>query len=183
MVMFPQIILLNGTSSSGKTTLAKALQSSMPITYFHVCIDAFEEMMPSVKLSEPKGEPIGAALRVMSSCIATLAAEGHRIIVDHVLIEGEEPLDWVPNYLAAVAPYLSLNVKVFAPIEVLRAREAKRGDRRLGLAKWQSSRMHRLIDYDVEVNTAEHSPQHCASAIRNFIESWDGQTVRNLTSN
>ena len=36
------IILLNGISSAGKTSISKVLQQTMDVPYFQVSIDAFE---------------------------------------------------------------------------------------------------------------------------------------------
>jgi chloramphenicol 3-O phosphotransferase len=41
------IIWLNGTSSSGKTTLAKELQALLDDHFLHVCFDTFYRMLPA----------------------------------------------------------------------------------------------------------------------------------------
>jgi chloramphenicol 3-O-phosphotransferase len=41
------IIWLNGTSSSGKTALAKELQNLLDDQFMHVCFDAFYQMLPT----------------------------------------------------------------------------------------------------------------------------------------
>jgi len=45
--MHPDIIWLNGASSSGKTTLAKELQRLLDDQFMHVCFDAFYQMLPA----------------------------------------------------------------------------------------------------------------------------------------
>ncbi|MCB0092442.1 MAG: hypothetical protein KDE54_31355, partial [Caldilineaceae bacterium] len=40
------VIYLNGPSSAGKTSLARALQSLLPGYYLHIGIDMLIEMMP-----------------------------------------------------------------------------------------------------------------------------------------
>lgn len=42
-----KIIFLNGISSSGKTTLVRALQDSLDGYYFHTSIDQFIETAPT----------------------------------------------------------------------------------------------------------------------------------------
>lgn len=42
----PKIVLLNGTSSAGKSTLAKALQDVAREPFLHVEMDSFLSMMP-----------------------------------------------------------------------------------------------------------------------------------------
>ena len=41
-----QVILLNGTSSSGKTTLAKALQDKLAEPFMYVSLDGFFHLYP-----------------------------------------------------------------------------------------------------------------------------------------
>ena len=57
-------------------------------------------------------------------------------------------------------------VGLFAPLDVLEARERARGDREVGLARWQYGRFHRGIAYDLEVDTAAAMPADCARLIR-----------------
>ncbi|WP_425264034.1 phosphotransferase-like protein, partial [Vibrio parahaemolyticus] len=40
------VIILNGASSSGKSSIAKELQSILPRNYLHIGIDTFISMMP-----------------------------------------------------------------------------------------------------------------------------------------
>jgi chloramphenicol 3-O phosphotransferase len=42
-----RIILLNGTSSSGKSSVARALQEVLSEPYLHLGIDTFIAMLPS----------------------------------------------------------------------------------------------------------------------------------------
>ena len=49
---------------------------------------------------------------------------------------------------------------------MLEAREQARGDRALGLARWQHERVHLGLDYDLEIDTATASPLDCARRIK-----------------
>ncbi len=153
----PKIILLNGTSSSGKSTLAKALQATLSEPYLHVCIDTFEDMMPG-RCEESGAFTYHAVfdklLLGMHSSIRELAKTGSNLIVDHVLIEGEEPFFWVSDCLEKMAPFDVLMVGVHCSQEELDRRERERGDRRDGLARWQITRMHKTLVYDLEVDTS-----------------------------
>jgi chloramphenicol 3-O phosphotransferase len=57
-------------------------------------------------------------------------------------------------------------VGLFAPLEVLEARERERGDRELGLARWQYDRVHQGVVYDLELDTAVATPLENAGNIR-----------------
>jgi chloramphenicol 3-O phosphotransferase len=61
-------------------------------------------------------------------------------------------------------------VGVFAPLEILEARERQRGDRTVGLARWQYDRVHKGIAYDLEIDTATATAEECAALIRNRFQ-------------
>jgi chloramphenicol 3-O phosphotransferase len=169
------IILLNGTSSAGKTTLAKSLQQIMDAPYLHVPVDSFEDMMPG---GEKLGEP-GSSLwqpvfnRVLSGfhhSIAALAAAGSHLIVDHVLVQGVEPQNWLVECVDLLAPFTVYFIGVHCPLEELRRREQARGDRGIGLAEFQLSRVHQHGLYDLEVDTSVLSSEQCALKIKQLVE-------------
>ena len=58
------------------------------------------------------------------------------------------------------------HVGVFAPLDVLGARERRRGDRLIGLAHWQYRRVHAGMRYDLEVDTSHATPMECAERIK-----------------
>ena len=169
------IILLNGTSSAGKTTIAKALQQVMDAPYLHVPIDSFEDMMPErQKLGEP-GSPLWQSVfnRMLSGfhhSLAALANTGSNLIVDHLLIQGIEPQNWLTECLDLLAPFTVYFVGVHCPLEELRRREQARGDRGIGLAEFQLSRVHRHGIYDLEVDTTVLSAAQCALKIKELVE-------------
>ena len=83
------IILLNGISSAGKTSIAKVLARTMEAPYLQVSIDAFEEMLPD---RYEEGGPFAwealfpQLLAGFHRSIAALASAGNNLIVDHVMV-------------------------------------------------------------------------------------------------
>ena len=67
------------------------------------------------------------------------------------------------EYEALLAAFDLFRVGVFAPLE---ARERDRGDRMIGLARWQFDRVHRGVRYDLELDTSAATPMQCAERIR-----------------
>ena len=53
---------------------------------------------------------------------------------------------------------------------MLEARERQRGDRLIGLARWQFDRVHRDMRYDLEIDTSIATPLECAEVIRNKFD-------------
>jgi chloramphenicol 3-O phosphotransferase len=176
-----RIVLLNGVGSSGKSAIAKALQQIASAPFLHVQMDAFIDMLPARGFNQPDGitfettqldgtpaviihtGPVAArALRGMRHAIAAMAEQGNNLIVDDVLL-GE---DKAAEYAQLLRPFEVFVVGVFAPLDVLEARERQRGDRLIGLARWQYDRVHRGMNYDLEVDTASASAMACAELIK-----------------
>ncbi len=176
----PRIILLNGVGSVGKSSIAKALQTITREPFLHVAMDAFLEMMPEALWGRADGivfetiqeggkpsvvirsGPVAARLLCgMRQAIAAMARQGNNLIVDDVLLDGDNAA-----YEAALAGLDVVRVGLFAPLEILEAREASRGDRMIGLARWQYDRVHKDMTYDLEVDTGRAPAMACAEMIR-----------------
>jgi chloramphenicol 3-O phosphotransferase len=99
-------------------------------------------------------------LRGMRLSVAALAGAGNDLIVDDVILDGG-----LSEYEALLAGIRFLKVGVFAPLAVLEDREMKRGDRAIGLARWQFSRVHAGAHYDLEVDSSLAEPAACAQRI------------------
>jgi len=100
-----RVILLNGTSSSGKTTLVRALQATLPDPWLEIGIDRFVFALPKAYLDQPlwsevfryvrpegrddgpfriETGPLGRRLVAgMHRTVAALANSGLDVIVDH----------------------------------------------------------------------------------------------------
>jgi chloramphenicol 3-O phosphotransferase len=166
------IIILNGASSSGKTSILRVLQEMLPDPFLDMGIDRFIFMMPRRYLERPLwDEVLGRAresgpdgqrlISAMHHAIAAVAARGQNVVADHVLVER----DWVMELasLSADAPAYLIGVR--CPLEVLEERERSRKDRTLGQARAQFGLVHRYCQYDLEVDTSLLSPEACAQQI------------------
>ena len=185
-----RIILLNGTSSSGKSTLAKALQAALPDPWLVVGLDTFVFALPSRYLYQPHWSevyryvrPDGATdgpFRIetgalgeqlvtgMHRSVAALAAGGLSVIVDHVLLERR----WVDDCQRTWAGLDWLFVGVRCPLAVVEQRERDRRDRTLGQAAAHGPVVHAHgVPYDVEVDTSTLSPEDAASTIVAHVAS------------
>lgn len=173
------IVLLNGTSSSGKTTLAKALQRRWDGPLLAVGIDTVVFALPGRWLNPPHWHEVfvytgeGDALQITAGplgdrlvaglhrSVAALAGEGFDVVVDHVLLSPA----WVADAAEALSGHRVLSVGVRCPLAEVVRREAARRDRTLGQARAQFHTVHAYAGYDVEVDTALGDPDHCAGQI------------------
>lgn len=153
------IIFLNGVSSSGKTSLAKKLQSLLPTPYFHLSCDAFCGMMPD---NHQTIENFVKAMIGMSRTIKAFSDAGISVIVDHVLLKLYGTLE---ECVLLLHDYPVLFVHVTCPIEELRRREKERGDREIGQAESQLMELNPRDTYDITVDTFSSSLEDCAKRI------------------
>lgn len=180
MVERPYVIILNGVGSVGKTSIAQALQEVAVKPFLHVSMDMFAAMLPERLFGHPDGMtfqmvqddgkpsviihtgPVMArTMRGMRYAIAALAAQGNDLVVDDVMMEPSE----ADEYRALLTHADLRFVGLFAPLDVLEAREQTRGDRELGLARWQFDRVHRGQAYDLEIETTGTTPMESARRI------------------
>jgi len=177
----PTVILLNGVGSVGKSSTAKALQAMAVEPMLHVAMDSFLDMLPARMFGHPdgyifetqvsdghptvvihSGPVMERLLEGMRHAVAALARQGNSLILDDVMFSGGEAED----YRQFVAPHADLHlVGLHAPLEVLEQRERDRGDREIGLARWQVDRVHQGIVYDLEIDTSLLTPDEVAAKI------------------
>lgn len=96
----------------------------------------------------------------MRHAIAAMAAQGNNLIVDDVMLDNEHE-----EYVELLSGFATFFVGVFAPLDVLEACELERGDRMIGLARWQYDRVHRGKNYDLEIDSSSLGPLECATLI------------------
>lgn len=166
------IILLNGTSSSGKTTLLKTLQATLPEPFLDAGLDRFLWMLPKRYLDRPLWDDVlGRAVQAgdvgrqlvsgMHRAIAALSRTGNPVLADHVLVEPA----WLDECVTLFSDLPAYLVGVRCPLAVLEQREHARQDRTLGQAKAQFELVHRHGLYDIEVDTSRDDPGECARQI------------------
>jgi len=119
----------------------------------------YQEGRPSVVIGTgPVGE---RTLRGMRKATAAMAREGNNLIVDDVMLGSTGA-----EYVELLSAFEVFFVGVFAPLEILEARERLRDDRLIGLARWQFDRVHEGMSYDLEIDTSLSTPEDCADLIK-----------------
>jgi chloramphenicol 3-O phosphotransferase len=168
----PTIIFLNGTSSSGKTSLLKALQKKLSEPYLDMGIDKFIWMLPGRYLDRPLWDdvlgkalhsgPVGLTLfSGMHHAIAAAASRGNNILADHVFVEKA----WVDECAELFVDMNAYIIGLQCPLEVLEQREKDRKDRTLGQAKLQYDVIHKYTKYDLELDTSKLTTDECVEQV------------------
>jgi chloramphenicol 3-O phosphotransferase len=173
-------VFLNGTSSSGKTSISTELINQKEIPFYHLSIDEiFNNYNDFVNNKFPDEPPRGidhqvvsqivdhSILSVYHSTIKLLSELGFNVIVDSI-IENDK---YFNDFYDVLIDHPILFVGVRCSKEELTRREQSRGDRAIGLAHSQFDYIYSYDEYDLEVNTEELSPVECADKILSFIKS------------
>ena len=168
------IIILNGGSSSGKTTLAKCLQNSLTGPWMRFSIDDLIQSMPEsmlkkdsgIKFDEDGSVTPGTEFQELESAwmhgIGEMARRGARIIIDDVFLSGVKGRQ---KWETALEGMQVLWVGVFCDPAVAAAREKERRDRIGGMAVSQAAIVHEGMNYDVKVNTSRSTAEECIQLI------------------
>ncbi|HXW44671.1 MAG TPA: AAA family ATPase [Streptosporangiaceae bacterium] len=166
------VIFLNGTSSSGKSSIAEELLHVLDRPYYHLSVDVINGLRSRQRSLELSPAELDATLRRMRAgfhaTVAAMARAGNDLVVDYVLSER-----WrLPDLLRALAGVDVLFVGVRCPAAELARRERARGDRAVGQAASQLAQVHAHGCYDLEVDTSAQTPAECARAIAEFLPGW-----------
>jgi chloramphenicol 3-O phosphotransferase len=145
-----RIILLNGTSSAGKTTLARALRPSLEPQFHYYASDqlADEGFRPIDKKVHYRWRQ--AFFDGFHKSIPAFASVGIDLLVEHIV----EEQSWADDLKMLLAPFDVFWVGVHAPIAEIEHRERLRGDRYMGEGLFHM-KTHGFCHYDVEVDTMQ----------------------------
>lgn len=189
------MIVLNGTSSSGKTSIVACLQALLPSPFLAFSVDTFVAALPpEADASAPTDTvpidtaPIDTVRSVEARHGIAFGADG-QVSVDARFRRLE--LAWYQGLAAIAAAGVGvildevflggaasqarlggamraqtvLWVGVTCDLAVAEARETARADRVAGMAASQVDRVHAGVDYDLIVDTTATSALDCARLI------------------
>jgi chloramphenicol 3-O phosphotransferase len=169
-----RVIILNGGSSSGKTSIARSLQALLPQPWLAFGIDDFVDALPAKMHSADDGiqfapdgaVSVGADFRTLEAAwmtgVAATARAGANVIIDDVFLGGTASQQ---RWEQALGDVDVLWVGVRCDSAAAAAREAQRGDRTPGMAAQQADIVHEGVHYDLEVDTTDTAPADCAKTV------------------
>ena len=188
------IILLNGTATAGKTSLAKAVQDIFAEPYFHLGLDTYVlDVIPSRYRGSGENTADGVSLvpvtdadtietefrfgpfghrmiSAMHHAIAAMAASGHNVVVDYCL----QNAAWMDEWVVLWTHFPVVLVHVYCPLDVLEERAAARSDRtgaRRGVPRWQFLRGLIHCPYDITIDTSWMDPGEGARSIQRYVRA------------
>lgn len=167
--------MLNGGSSSGKTSIARQLQNELTTQpWLTFGVDSLMASLPAQWQSEDGIEfaangsiTVGHEFKKIDAAwregIAAMVRAGTKIVVDEVFLSGATAQQ---QWRSALHDLEVLWVGVHCQPRIAAAREAAREDRISGMAMSQAEIVHKGVDYDVTVDTSQLTTSQACAAIR-----------------
>lgn len=192
---FGTVIVLNGPSGSGKSSIQREFQKNMlPQLWVKVGIDnLFDNPMPDITsenmstwqsqnpirwVENSKDETGNTVITLfvgeqgekvvygMNSAIAAYARNGCNVIVDYIAYKQT----WMKDLEEKLADIKTYYVAVDIPLEVLEQREEARGTSPKGHARSHYVTVYGDKKYDLRVNSGEHSANEIAQQVKEMIQ-------------
>jgi chloramphenicol 3-O phosphotransferase len=184
------LIILNGPSSAGKSSVVREMQKLWPRPLYAVGVDTvltgwpegfFLDHNESDPMKETEALRIVAGLGPAPSWVpklsdtflaisrhalkswATMNQDGIDVVIDHCIIEPTER-EQAQGLLVG-----AFWVGVTCDFEELIRREAVRGDRYVGFASGTSAVVHQGMNYDMVIDTTSTPPEELAQQIFDAI--------------
>ncbi|MCP4295771.1 MAG: AAA family ATPase [Proteobacteria bacterium] len=183
-----KIVLLNGISSSGKTTIAKELQDRMRSPWLYTGWDHFLAMLPEkytginqdegslahegihIKLKlgvldeVTYGKVAIKIIREMHHFISNITRNGSNLIVDDLI-----PKLFLKDYLHRLEGLQVYFIGLKCPLEEIERREKLRKNRFSGTARLESRWIHDPGCYDMELDTSRLSVSESVDQIMTLV--------------
>ncbi|WP_457581997.1 chloramphenicol phosphotransferase CPT family protein [Ensifer canadensis] len=166
MVERAKIIFIHGASSSGKSTLARAVQAQIDEPFWHVSIDHLRDsgMVPMERFR--RGDFRWKEYRArffdgFHRSLVAYASAGNNLLLEHIL----EERGWASDLALMLQPFDVFFVALHCELEELVCRETLRADRPIGSAANDFHRIHEGQRYDLQLHSAQAVEDNAARLI------------------
>ncbi|MFD0051271.1 chloramphenicol phosphotransferase CPT family protein [Actinomycetes bacterium NPDC127524] len=186
---YGQIIILNGTPRSGKSSIAAVIQETFEGIWMNLGTDHFmkmtpERFQPGIGLrpggERPDLEPFIVKLyQAMYGAIASHSRLGIHVVCDVGHHDAySQPLGILPMCANILEGLPVLFAGVFCPVDVVMQRRIKTWQKGYDadgkvpppVELWQEA-VHIPGIYDIELDTSNHKPSECADIIRHHLKN------------
>jgi len=163
-----RIILLNGTSSAGKSTLAKQLRVRLEPQFHYYASDQLADAGFRPLDGDARLEYREAFFAGFHRSIPAFAEAGLDLLVEHIV----ERQRWADDLKTLLSPFDVFWVGVHAPVAEIERRERLRGNRQIGEGLYHL-KTHSFCRYDVEVDTMLPLEQN----VETILTAWRGRSI------
>ena len=178
------VIVLNGGSSSGKSSIVTCLQEELEGTWLALGVDDLIHALSHGPTDATAGGSLhfgsDGSISVSGSFhqaaaawfqgIGAIARAGVPVIVDEVFLDGGKSQARLATALHGLSVVW---VGVRCDTDVAEGRESQRADRIRGQARDQAVRVHEGVRYDLVVDTTRTLPSQCAGTIVEWLARSD----------
>jgi chloramphenicol 3-O phosphotransferase len=186
------VIILNGPSSVGKSSIMKAFQTKEKTPWLSIGIDNFfvgvlppkfyledtpehRLVMHGIASEDAKGKlftlTVGSegqkVIKGMHRSIAAYAQTGNNVIVDYIQYDNT----WITDLQKSLNGIKVVWVGVTASLDSIQQREKKRGTSPEGHARSHYNTVHQRITYDLMLDTDSLTPEQSAEKIIDLIKA------------
>jgi chloramphenicol 3-O phosphotransferase len=186
---YGSVVILNGPSSVGKSSIIKAFQEKQDTPWLGTGIDhLYVGVIPpswlddkpehrsimTISTTKEEGPPVVTAvfgedgqrvIKGMHQAIAAYARVGNNVIVDYIKYEDA----WLADLQTALKGIKVIWVGVNAPLSIIEEREKKRGTSPRGHARSHYDTVHNGMTYDIEIDTDELNSDQAAEKIIEYL--------------
>jgi chloramphenicol 3-O phosphotransferase len=171
--MAGKAILLNGASSSGKSSIARAVQDRIGEPFWHFSIDHLRDagVLPLDRIRSgefPWPAQREAFFDGFHKSLPAFLGPGNNLIIEHIV---ETPA-WMRRLVGLLAGHDLFFVGVHCSLAELERRERSRGDRPIGGAARDFHAIHRHAIYDLELDATQ--PPEANAVV--LIQAWSART-------
>ena len=172
------VIVLNGASSSGKSSIAIELQGLLPRPFLTFGVDTLVAALPPASSAHEPGiafgsdgvVAVGDRFRQLEHAwyqgLAAIVRDDVGVIIDEVFLGGRESQERLRSSLGGLRVVW---VGVRCDLEVAVAREIARAERTQGMASSQAMIVHEGVQYDLQVDTTTSTALECATTIADYL--------------
>ena len=157
------ICYLNGVSSCGKTSISKELLKTFSEPTIYLSLDNVHQNLCD-RYNNDEWELYNKECYGLHRSAEVWYKQGFNVILDSVL-ETKKLYDDAKKVLPT-----AIFIGVFVSLETLLQREKQRGRNDFKLVKYQYSRVHKGIKYDLEINSEDTTPIDLSQEIISFLD-------------
>lgn len=170
-----KIIFLNGLTSAGKSSVAKAMREMSGEIFYTLSNDTFHGMVSWRHFEGRFWHLVAHTITAQYYAARGMAEAGFNVIIDGMLLDLPEYEELFGKrhyelFCGIFEGFEPITVDLICPLDELRRRNIARGDRGENQSAEQNELMTKGLSLDLVLDSSVMTPEECASAILDFAK-------------